>query len=225
MSVSPSHECDNVSEDLTEFALGLLTGRERSRVLGHVTSCLHCRGELNSLALVSDRLLNLAPPGEPSVGFETRLVQRWRQEAVRTPRRRPGLVALVAAAVILVGGALVTITPHSSTTVATSAHYGETLASAPFTAQGKIRGQLWVTQGDPTWVFMSLNNVNVSRRARCRVTLRNGQVRNLGVFSLVGGSGSWAAHVNASGESIQFAQITDAAGHVLASATLTSRKE
>ena len=224
MSTPASRECDHVSEDLSEFALGLLSGRDRSRVLEHVTSCLQCRGDLDALALVSDRLLELAPHHEPGVGFETRLVQRWNEEIVRTPHRHLGLFSLVAAALILVGGAFVGSAQLSSPADPASAHYSAALLSAPLTANGQLHGQLWISQGDPAWVFMSLSNLKGSSSARCRVTMRSGLVLNLGTFSLIAGDGSWAARLNAPGDSVRLAQITDATGRVLASATLTSRK-
>ena len=224
MSVPAERECDHISTDLSEFALGILSGRDRSRVLEHVASCIRCRGELDALALVSDRLLELAPHYEPGVGFETRLVQRWHDETVRASRPRSGLFALVAAALIFVGGAFVVSTQLSSPTDPASANYGAALLSAPLTSHGQNHGQLWVSQGNPAWVFMSLSDLKGSASARCRVTLRSGEVLNLGTFSLVAGDGSWAARVSAPGDSLQLARITDANGRVLASATLTSQK-
>ena len=66
-----------MSDDLIEFALGTLSGRRRAAVLDHLETCAHCNAEVESLADVTDKLLWLAPEAEPSLGFETRVIE-WR---------------------------------------------------------------------------------------------------------------------------------------------------
>ena len=63
------------TDDLAELALGVLTGRERSRALSHVESCPRCSEELELLSRAADALVAVAPEAEPPLGFETRSVR------------------------------------------------------------------------------------------------------------------------------------------------------
>src|SRR5277367_3173993 len=96
-----SMQCEALSDDLIEFDLGTLSGRQRSLVLDHLETCAHCDAELESLAAVTDTMLWLAPEAEPSLGFETRLIERFRNSDRRrlSTRRRVGVFALAAALV------------------------------------------------------------------------------------------------------------------------------
>ena len=76
----PSMECEAMSDDLIEFALGTLSGRSRAVVLDHLETCAHCDAEVWSPWPTStDKMLWLAPEAEPSLGFETRLIERYRE--------------------------------------------------------------------------------------------------------------------------------------------------
>ncbi|NNN08397.1 MAG: hypothetical protein HKL85_04290 [Acidimicrobiaceae bacterium] len=215
-------ECVEVSTVLSEFALGILTGRERSRVLAHVALCPQCRGELDALSAVGDRLVELAPRAEPPVGFESRLLDRYHGESARQPVRALRGVALVAAAVVLVAAGF-TLGHHAPTqrpntpSLSTAAPISEALTSA-----GRTLGQVWLSAGTPTWIYMSFDDAGWSGTAWCTVTLKNGHVLDVGVFNVVHGYGAWAAQVNAASSAVRSARVTDAKGHVLASATVST---
>jgi hypothetical protein len=69
---------------------------------------------------------------------------------------------------------------------------------------------------------MSLDDANWTGTAWCSVTLKNGRVLDVGVFTVDHGYGTWAARVDAASATLKSAQVTDAAGHLLASATLSA---
>src|SRR5271155_1475493 len=103
-----------MNDDLIEFALGTLSGRSRAAVLDHLQTCAHCNAEVESLADVTDKLLWLGPPAAPPLGFETRLIERYRGGDTRrrtTRRQRVGVLAVAAMVAAVLGvsvGAIVT---------------------------------------------------------------------------------------------------------------------
>jgi hypothetical protein len=68
--------CSGHEDDVTGLALGILTGRDRAQALAHIEDCQWCNNELFSLAIVADRLLDLALWPEPPSGFEASLLER-----------------------------------------------------------------------------------------------------------------------------------------------------
>jgi hypothetical protein len=214
--------CDQVSMDLIEFSVGTLTGRSRSRVLEHLATCASCRGELESLAVVADAMLDFAPTAEPSWGFEQRLVERYRADVPRaTPRRLTTMSLLVAAALLLVLGVAVGTYVTSRHTPSPAAQSSPPV-TAQLTSHGEVLGHVFISAGHPTWLYMTFDDVGWSGEAWCRITLKSGIVKDLGSFSLKDGYGAWTAQVNVAASQIAQAQVTTATGHVLASAALTS---
>jgi anti-sigma factor RsiW len=80
--------CNAYADELAELALGVLTGRERARVLAHVESCPRCAEELEILSRAADTVVQAAPEMEPPLGFEVRLFERMGVTDVRPRRRR-----------------------------------------------------------------------------------------------------------------------------------------
>ncbi len=68
--------CEEYGDELAELALGVLTGRDRARVLSHVDSCPRCAEELEILSRTADSVVQAAPDMEPPLGFEVRLFER-----------------------------------------------------------------------------------------------------------------------------------------------------
>jgi anti-sigma-K factor RskA len=68
--------CDEFAEVAAEFALGVLTGRERAAALAHLNGCESCREQVRELTMAGDELLALLPPAEPPAGFESRVLDR-----------------------------------------------------------------------------------------------------------------------------------------------------
>lgn len=68
--------CDFLASVAAEFALGSLTGAERSVAIAHLDSCESCRAEMKDLSSAADALLLVAPEIDPPAGFEVRLLAR-----------------------------------------------------------------------------------------------------------------------------------------------------
>lgn len=218
-----SMTCEALGDDLIEFALGTLSGRSRSRVLDHLESCTHCDAELESLAGVVDTMLWLAPEAEPSLGFETRLVERYRQSDTRhlTVRRRRASVLAVAAVLVAVLGvgidALVTTqggTPNPSAT--------QRPTSGRLTADGVTVGHATISAGSPSWLIMDVDTGKLSGVVWCEVTLANGRVQTVGKFTITQGYASWIAPIPTSGSPVRAARLVNAHGTVLAQATFAT---
>lgn len=212
--------CRRVDEDLASFALGTLTGRERARVLEHLKGCARCAAEVESLSRAGDALLALSPESEPPVGFELRLMERFRGEVrpAGEPRARRRVVLAVAAALIAALGFgadawvhVATNNPPSATARPLSAH---------LTANGKVLGEVFLTRGSPSWLSMTVDDGSVGGVVRCQVVLANGAVTTVGTYVLTTGYGAWTMRVDASGDQVRTARLVDSRGAVLARATL-----
>ena len=210
-----------MNDDLIEFALGTLSGRRRAAVLDHLETCAHCNAEVESLADVTDKLLWLAPEAEPSLGFETRVIERYRGgDARRRTARRQRVsvfaVAAMLATVLGIGvGALVTnhptTTPPSATTVRPLT--GRLMSGA------QVVGDVTISSGSPSWMIMDIDAGMLSGTVWCEVTLANGHTETVGKFTIANGYGSWVAPINGSGRHVRSARVVNANGTVLAQAT------
>jgi predicted anti-sigma-YlaC factor YlaD len=82
--------CEALRDALAEVPLGIASGEDRARVLGHVAECPSCQRLLAELTAAGDDLLRLAPVHEPPPGFELRVLSAI--GATRRPARlgRPG---------------------------------------------------------------------------------------------------------------------------------------
>ncbi|MHB8451395.1 MAG: hypothetical protein ACYDAQ_13230 [Mycobacteriales bacterium] len=108
--------CTEFQDCAGELALGAITGAARADALRHAAGCLACRTLLRELAGAVETLALLAPPADPSAGFESRvleLVHSLGSTSERATRaggaaRRPRLrsAVLAAAAIGAVGAAL-----------------------------------------------------------------------------------------------------------------------
>jgi hypothetical protein len=65
--------CTECHKSIAEFALNILTGRERAEILTHLEQCDDCRERVADLALTADRLVDLLPDAEPPPGFAQRV--------------------------------------------------------------------------------------------------------------------------------------------------------
>jgi hypothetical protein len=214
--------CDEVRDELPELALGTLSGRTRSVVLDHVAGCADCRAELRQLSAVADELLQLAPQVEPPVGFELRVAERL---GVGADRRRPGgrrvaLLCAAAAAFVVFGAGLGIAVSHR--TVGTD---GRSATAAPIsaqlTAQGHTVGQVWVSTGQPAWMFVTIDGMSSAGTVRCVLTLASGSVQTAGVFHVGGDYGAWGVPLRVAPRDVRSVQIVDGNGAVLAGAALS----
>lgn len=218
-----SMKCEALSDDLIEFALGTLSGRSRSRVLDHLESCAHCDAELESLAGVVDTMLWLAPEAEPSLGFETRLIERYRASDTRrltVRRRRASVVAVAAVLVAVLGiGVDAVLTTHGG---ATSPSATVRPTSSRLTADGVVVGHVTISSGSPSWMIMDVDAGKLSGLVWCEVTLANGRVETVGKFTLSHGYGSWIAPIKSPGSLVRSARLVNSHGTVLARATFAT---
>jgi Putative zinc-finger len=216
-----SNGCAAVHDDLAELALGTLSGVERSAVLSHVQSCSHCREEVDRLSAAADAILTLAPEAEPSAGFETRLFERMGVSVPRhrwVPRRRAGRIALAAAALVSALGAGLGVglaTAGSSLPSAISAPI-----EASLTADHSIRGEVYLAPGSPGWLFMSVDDVDLTGFATCKLKTADGTTTTAGTFWLEKGTGSWTYQLPVPASQIRKAWIVNSSGTVLATAQL-----
>lgn len=68
--------CRVHQDEVAGSALSILLGRERSDALSHVKCRTRSSPQIDSLSIVANRLLELAPHLEPPHGFEARLLER-----------------------------------------------------------------------------------------------------------------------------------------------------
>lgn len=217
--------CEVIQDELAELSFGILSGRRRSDVLGHVGSCLHCRAELERLSILADTLLHFAPRVQPPLGFELRLAERLQAAATYRPSRmrrlrRIGAVSAAAVVIAILGfgiGALVTLGGGNGQGRSATAK----LTTADLTSHGQVLGEVMISTGGPAWMFMTINGGAWPAKVTCDVTLAGGKVETIGVFKLSGGYGAWGAPLRSPAGQVRFARLIAANGTVLASARLS----
>jgi hypothetical protein len=241
----PRPGCGAIQDDIVELALGSLAGKEREAALAHLETCARCSSEVEELSAAADELLHLAPEAEPPVGFEARVFERLglspasgratpappgrrigRRRRARFPAARPAwrpspVVAAAAAVVLAAGlGGLAGYAVHGSTP-GQRAERIDDLESAPLANQGRPMGTVLVYAGNPTWLFMYMDDPEGQGTLHCQVVLDDGRPITLGAFWLSDGKGAWAASVGAPAGRIRQARVVDASGRVLAVAQLS----
>ena len=198
--------CAGVREISGEFALGILPHNERAGVAAHLLRCRECRQETTTMTAIGMRLMELIPGTEPPLGFDRRVLARFR------PQRRPFLAAIAVAAVaaaIAAAGASGDLGGHPARAA--------DLAS-PLRQGARTVGMVSVG-GRPAWVTMTIRAGTTSGPVTCELLARNGVVTKLGAFDLVDGSGSWGAPDPASMSGVVGARLVNPAGRVIATAT------
>lgn len=115
------HRHDVISASLSEYALGSLSADERREVEQHVLECADCAQELRELMLVMEGLARAPEAAIPPPALKQRVLARLAREPQEPPvaqggsepseaRKRGGWsggwLALAAAVIIAVGGAL-----------------------------------------------------------------------------------------------------------------------
>ena len=220
-----ARDCDWVSDELAELALGTLSGRERAEVLSHVGTCPRCSAELQRLSAVSDMLLLLAPTAEPPVGFELRLAERLRAGGSprRSTRRHRRAGALGAAAVMtaLLGFTLGAVFHPGSDNSQTQSASGRVI-TADLTADGHPLGNVTISPGRPAWMFVTARDVAWVGTLRCTVTLADGKVDTVGNFRLSGGYGAWGTALAAGSGQVRTVRLIAPDGVILATARLSA---
>ena len=217
--------CEQYADELAELALGVLTGRERARVLSHVESCPRCAEELEILSRTADSVLQAAPDMQPPLGFEVRLFERMGvtdERPVRRQRRRsrwvPAAVGVAAAAVALGVGLVVTSSPSTSPSVAARAHQVE---SAALVSNGRTVGHVMTFAGEKPWLSMMLDGSSAHGTVHCVVVMEDGETHTVGTFVSRQGYGAWMSPLDVNPATVRAAEVVSPSGTVFATATLS----
>jgi hypothetical protein len=152
------------------------------------------------------------------------LPSRRRSRRYPTFPRRVGLVGIAAAAFVAVGSTAVVTNAIDQSSRATTAHVaqGTTLRLASLrTPGGQPVGQVYLHQGDPSWMFMSMHGRYTDASLSCQVHLLNGTTMQLGTVQLHDGTGQLAHPVPVNVTQVRGAQLVTPTGAVVASATFS----
>ncbi len=210
--------CAELGDCSAELALGVLPGAERAGALLHLQTCLACRLEVQSLAGVSDALLELMPAADPPLGFESRVAARLTGARRRRRRRWMPAVAAAGAVAFAAGGwalGSATSSPGSRSHQVTAG-----VTSAELAAGSRTVGRVFLYSGSPGWVFMTVDSGRGSGTVTCFLTKRDGSSVRVGSFALAHGYGYWGAAVRVDPVQVTGARLVAGDGSVLASASI-----
>ena len=218
--------CEEYSEELAELALGVLTGRDRARVLSHVESCPRCAEELEILSRTADSVVQAAPEMEPPLGFEVRLFERMGLTGVAPRRRRlrpsrwvPAVVGVAAAALALgLGLSLTSSTP--TPTVTAQPQGSHRVVTAALVEHGTTVGHVMAVNGAKPWISMMLDDSSAHGTVTCVVVTDDGKTHHVGTFEAEKGYGAWIAPLPVDPSSVRTAELESPSGTVIATATL-----
>ncbi len=213
-------QCKAFQGDLAELALGILTGRERAVTLRHIESCTRCSTELDSLLVVADSLSLLVPECEPPLGFDVRLAEHFKTNTARRfrrPGRREALFAGAALLSVVLGFALGSVLLHGG---GSSTFLRAHVTAARLGLHGVEVGQVLLSTGKQSWLFLSLDDGNRTGEVTCQVTLADGKSEDIGGFALHPGYRAWGTDLPKTAATVRAVQITTASGTVLASADI-----
>ena len=218
--------CEEYSEELAELALGVLTGRDRARVLSHVESCPRCAEELEILSRTADSVVRAAPDMEPPLGFEVRLFERMGLADVAPRRRRfrpsrwvPAVVGVAAAALALgLGLSLTSSTP--TPTVTAQPQGSHRVVTAALVEHGTTVGHVMAVNGAKPWISMMLDDSAAHGTVTCVVVTDDGKTHHVGTFEAEKGYGAWIAPLPVDPSSVRTAELESPSGPVIATATL-----
>ena len=218
--------CEEYGDELAELALGVLTGRERARMLFHVESCPRCAEELEILSRAADSVVQAAPEMEPPLGFEVRLFERMGLTDV-TPRRRrfrpsrwvPAVVGVAAAALAL--GLGLSLTSSSPTpTVTAQQHGAHPVVTAALVEDGATVGHVMAVGGAKPWISMMMSDSSAQGRVDCVVVTDDGVTHRVGSFKAHKGYGAWISPLPVNPDQLRSAEVVSPSGTVIATATL-----
>ncbi len=221
--------CARTQETAAEAGLGVLVGLERAKVLAHLEGCASCTRAVEEMAEVSDALLTLVPDAVPPPGFAHRVLARHRAADAAHPRKpRVRLVSLAAGAAVIAVIAVIALgvyalgpassqVPHPDAAATPS---GRLLQVASLQTGGRTVGQVFVYDGRPSWVFMTVDAPVSATPVVCEVKTDGGATLDLGTFSTSTGYSAWGSLVSVTPSSIRAVQLVDSEGVTVASAGL-----
>lgn len=223
--------CEEFAEVAAELALGVLMGRERATALEHLDRCDTCRKDVRQLTMTGEELLGLLPAIEPPPGFETRVLDRlgiaapspaprgWARIG-RRGKAGPTRRMLAAAAVVLavlasaLGGWGLRTSLSSPSQVPLS-------SGALLSASHQAVGEIFLYNGSPRWVYMSVYLESAKGPVTCQLIGRDGRVTSVGTFRLTGDYGAWGSPDPVDNGTLTGARLVSANGTVLATASFS----
>lgn len=156
--------CADVTELAPELALGIAAGEERGVAMEHLARCSSCRKLVLDLSMLGDSLLELAPDVEPPIGFESSVIGKL------GVRKRPwtSRIALAGAAAALIAavsaGAVLWATSNDRRLgeryrTALAVADGKYFVVQPLAAaSGSEAGYVFAYEGDPSWIYVVLDD-------------------------------------------------------------------
>ena len=246
MSELNEMNCREFSDVAAELALGVLTGRERAAAIAHLDHCDACRENVRQLTMTGEGLLELLPTVEPPAGFETRVMERiglatpapspaprvsWAarlfpfgrkpvgQPAPSQPRpvgRTRRMLAVAAVALAVVAGGLGGWGLRNGTSSPASTPLN---SAALLSASHQTVGKIFLYQGSPRWLYMSVDMPSGNDTVLCQVVSRDGHVTTLGSFRLADGHGYWGSPATGAPGQLTGARLVTTNGTVLATAS------
>jgi hypothetical protein len=233
MSELNEMSCEEFAEVAAELALGVLMGRERAAALEHLDRCDTCRKSVRQLTMTGEELLGLLPAIEPPPGFETRVLDRlgipapipapaprgWARVG-RRGKTGPTRRMLAAAAVVLavLASALGGWGMH---TAMSSPSQIPLSSGALLSASHQAVGEIFLYNGSPRWVYMSVYLESAKGTVTCQLVGRDGRVTSVGTFRLTGDYGAWGIPDPVDNGPLTGARLVSANGTVLATASFS----
>ena len=178
--------------------------------------------------------LRSARPGEgvPDDGFVGQLYEELAEQADRRivpisrqgkVRRRRTAIAAIAAGLVLVGGTAAVTEEFGQgavTPAAVPAPQRSSLRTGTFeTTDGRVMGQIVVSRGSPSWVFLNVGGANYTGTIVCKLQVADGSTVATGAFTLHGGKGVLAKSIQVDVGRLRGAKLVTPTGAVVASAT------
>ncbi|HET7481366.1 MAG TPA: zf-HC2 domain-containing protein [Actinomycetota bacterium] len=218
--------CEEIRSLAPEVALGIASGDDRAALLRHVTSCDECRAYVTRLSAVADDLLLAAPIHEAPAGFESRVLQRVETAATGAPdevgarRGRRGWVLTVAAAVTAAAVAAGAVWIATGEDRKLAGSYRATLATANgeyfsaadlVTSDGDRAGVIFGYQGDPSWMFVVLDDVERSGDYSVSITTTAGRTVDLGRATFDDDRRGWGTDLTVDVHHIETVRLFDGA--------------
>jgi anti-sigma factor RsiW len=216
--------CEQRQEELSELALGVLTGRDRARMLAHVESCPRCAEELEQLSRAADAVVQAAPEAEPPMGFEVRLFEQMGVPDVRPksrfhpPRWAVGALSVAAAVVALTVG--LSLSLSSSAPPSPKALSARGTVAADLVEHGAVVGRVATHGGANPWMSMMLVDSSAQGTVDCIVVTSDGRRHQVGTFVARTGYGAWVAPLRVDPTTIRSAEVVAPSGTVIATAAL-----
>lgn len=219
-------DCRSVRALAPELALGIASGEDRASALRHLAGCAECRRDVESLALVADELLLLAPEVDPPVGFESRMAERLSGAATPARGRRWAVLAGAAALIAVIAGAGVYLVTAPDRHLAdyyrrqlASAHGRYFVTSALYGPGARVQGEAFGYEGDPSWLLLTADRGLARGTYRVHlVTVTGGKVA-VGRMRVDSG-GSWGRAIPFDLSNVRSVTLTSPNGDVALEADL-----